>query len=137
MYTRPLYVHTCNHELLILNGMNKSTFKKQYLDVCMQDITFDNVLSRKVIEDKVIQLINWLNIRLLRCESSRCKLKVFTSYQFGAKLKTMTKETQILDENTGLVGTIVSGQPFIFSCEMSVRVDFGNGTEVYACTYFN
>ena len=116
--------------------MNKLTFKKQYPDVCMQDITFDNILSRKMIEDEVAQLVNRLNTGLLGYESSRRKLKVFTSYQFGAKLRTMTKGAQVLDENTGLVGTIVSDQPFICSCAMCVRVDFGFGSEVYACTYF-
>lgn len=117
--------------------MNKSTFKKQYPDVCMQGLTFDNVLSRKMIEDEVVQLVNRLNTGLLGYESSRLKLKVFTSRQFGAKLQTMTKGAQVLDENTGRVGTIVSDQPFICSCEMCVRIDFGLGSEVYACTYFN
>ena len=48
----------------------------------------------------------------------------------------MIKGEQVLDENTGLVGTIMSEEPFVCSAEMCVRVSFGETSDVYACTYF-
>lgn len=116
--------------------MDKSTFKKQYPDVCMQKITTPKILTRREIETKVIQIVENLETGLLAYESSGREVKVFTSLQFANKLKTMTKDSQILDENTGLVGTITSDKPFVCSCEMCVRVDFGEWSDVYACTYF-
>lgn len=35
--------------------MNKSTFKKQFPDVCVQDITLEKVLSRKDKEEIVLK----------------------------------------------------------------------------------
>ena len=118
------------------NKMKKQDFKKSFPDVCVQEIIFEKVISRREIEDKVIKLVNGLQTGLLGYESSGKKLKVFTSYQFKDKLDKMIKGEQVLDENTGLVGTIMSEEPFVCSAEMCVRVSFGETSDVYACTYF-
>jgi len=116
--------------------MNKSTFKKQFPDVCVQKVTFIMIASRQAVEDYVIHLTSGLNTGLLGYTYSGKKLEVFTSERFKTKLDNMTKGTQLLDENTGLTGTITSDKPFICSCEMCIRIDFGSGPDVFACTYF-
>lgn len=116
--------------------MNKQSFKKKFPDVCLQDITFDDILSRSVVESKVLELVAGLDTGLIVYESSGRKLKVFTSDRLKSQLENMIKGYQVLDENTGIVGTVTSEKPFICSCEMCVRVDFGKGADVYACTYF-
>lgn len=117
--------------------MEKQDFKKSFPDVCVQEITFKPFLSRKDIEDKVIKLVEGLQTGLLYYESSGRKLKVFTSYQLKDKLDKMVKGEQVIDENTGLVGTITSEKPFVCSHEMCVRVSFGENSDVYSCIYFN
>lgn len=116
--------------------MNKSTFKKQYPDVCVQEITFLRVESRAAVEKTVTDLVKGLATGLLGYACSGKKLRVFTSDLFNAQLKSMIKGMQLLDENTGLTGTITSDEPFICSCEMCIRIDFGLGSDVFACTYF-
>lgn len=116
--------------------MKKQDFKKNFPDVCVQEITFDKIISRRDIEDKVIKLVDGLQTGLLGYEFSGKKLKVFTSYRFKDKLDKMVKGEQVLDESTGLVGTITSEDPFVCSAEMCVRVSFGETSDVYACTYF-
>lgn len=116
--------------------MNKQDFKKQFPDVCMQDITFENILSRGVIESKVLELVSGLDTGLIAYELSGKKLKVFTSDRLKASLDNMVKGYQVLDQNTGLTGTITSDKPFICSREMCVNVDFGTESGAYACTYF-
>ena len=61
--------------------MNKSTFKKQFPDVCMQDITFYNILCREAIENEVIKLVNGLNTGLLGQEIE-CRLKQETMAKY-------------------------------------------------------
>ena len=116
--------------------MKKQDFKKSFPDVCVQERTFEKVISRRDIEDKVIKLVDGLQTGLLGYESAGKELKVFTSYRFKDKLDKMVKGEQVLDENTGLVGIITSEEPFVCSAEMCVRVNFGENSDVYACTYF-
>lgn len=116
--------------------MNKQDFKKQFPDVCMQDITFESILSRGMIENKVLELVAGLDTGLITYESSGKKLKIFTSDRLKASLENMVKGYQVLDQNTGLTGTITSDKPFMSSCEMCVRVEFGVNSDIYACTYF-
>lgn len=116
--------------------MNKSTFKKQFPDVSVQVITLEKVLSRKDKEEFVSKLVAGLNTGLITYEDSGRSLKIFTSYRLKHAIDGMTKGSQVLDENSGRVGTITSEQPFICGCEMCIRVDFGDSSDVYACTYF-
>ena len=116
--------------------MKRQDFKKSYPDVCVQEITFKTVISRREIEDKVIKLVDGLQTGLLGYESSGKKLKVFTSFRFKDRLDKMIKGEQALDENTGLVGIITSEKPFVCGAEMCIRVSFGETSDVYACTYF-
>lgn len=116
--------------------MKKQDFKKNYPDVCVQEVEFQYTLSRKAIEDKVLQMVEFLDTGLLGYESDGRKITAFISDAFARKLQTMAKGGQVLDENTRLVGTIVSEVPFICGRSMCVRVDFGNTTDVYECTYF-
>lgn len=116
--------------------MKKQDFKKSFPDVCVQKITFEKVLSRKEMDDKVLKLVEGLQTGLLAYESSGKGLKVFTSYRFKDKLDKMIKGSQVLDENTGLVGTILSEVPFVCDCEMCIRVSFGGNSDICACTYF-
>lgn len=116
--------------------MNKSTFKKQFPDVNVQKIDFTKILSRKEKEDFVFKLVAGLNTGLITYEDCGRSLKVYTSYKLKHALEGMTKGSQVLDENSGRVGTIISENPFICGCEMCIRVDFGNSSDVYSCTYF-
>lgn len=116
--------------------MNKSTFKKLFPDVSVQEITLEKVLSRKDKEEFVLKLVTGLRTGLIMYQNGGRSLKVFTSYRLKNAIDTMTKGSQVLDENRGLVGTVVSESPFICGCEMCIRVDFGKGSDVYACTYF-
>ncbi|WP_321424893.1 hypothetical protein [uncultured Bacteroides sp.] len=117
--------------------MKKQDFKKSFPDVCVQEITFIHILSRKDIEDKALALVEGLQTGLLGYESYGKELKVFTSYKFKDKLDKMVQGEQVIDKNTGLVGVITSEKPFICSCEMCVRVRFGESSDVYSCIYFN
>ena len=116
--------------------MKKQDFKKSYPDVCVQELEFPQILSRKAIEDKVLQMAEFLDTGLLAYEADGRTATVFISDTFGRKLQTMTKGGQVLDENTGLVGTIVSDKPFICGRSMCVRVDIGGSVDLYECTYF-
>lgn len=116
--------------------MKKQDFKKSYPDVCVQELEFPQILSRKAIEDKVLQMVEFLDTGLLAYETDGRTVTVFISDTFGRKLQSMTKGEQVLDENAGLVGTISSEKPFICGRTMCVRVDFGNGSDVFECTYF-
>lgn len=116
--------------------MNKSTFKKQFPDVSVQEITLEKVLSRKDKEEIVYKLVTGLNTGLITYEDSGRSLKIFTSYRLKHAIDRMTKGSPALDENSGRVGTITSEQPFILGCEMCIRVDFGDSSDVYACSYF-
>lgn len=116
--------------------MEKKDFKKKFPDVCVQELEFPKVLSRKAIEDKVIQMVEFLETGLLGYEASARKASVFISDAFGRKLQTMIKGETVLDENAGLTGTIVSENPFICDRSTCIQVDFGDGAELYDCTYF-
>ena len=104
--------------------MNKSTFKKQFPDVCLQDITLEKVLSRKDKEEIVLKLVTGLNTGLIYYQDEGRALKVFTSYRLKHAIDRMAKGSEVLDENKGLVGTVISEHPFICGCEMCIRVDF-------------
>lgn len=116
--------------------MNKSTFKKQFPDVSVQEINLEKVLSRRDKEEIVSNLIAGLNTGLITYEDYGRSLKVFTSYRLKQSIDGMTKGSNVLDENSGRVGTVTSEQPFICGYEMCIRVDFGDSSDVYACTYF-
>lgn len=116
--------------------MNKSTFKKQFPDVSVQEITLEKVLSRKDKEEIVLKLVAGLNTGLITYQDGGRSLTVFTSYGLKHAIDGMTKGSRVLDENRGLVGTVISESPFICGCEMCIRVDFGESSDVYACSYF-
>lgn len=116
--------------------MNKSIFKKRFPDVRVQEINLEKVLSRKEKEEIVSNLLTGLNTGLITYEDYGRSLKVFTSYRLKLAIDGMTKGSLVLDENSGRVGTIISEQPFICGCEICIRVDFGNSSDIYACTYF-
>lgn len=116
--------------------MNKSMFKKKFPDVSIQEITLAKVVSRKDKEEIVLKLVAGLNTGLITYQDGGRSLKVFTSYRLKNAIDAMTKGLRVLDENRGLVGTVVSESPFICGCEMCLRVDFGEGSDVYACSYF-
>lgn len=116
--------------------MNKSTFKKQFPDVSVQEITLEKVLSRKDKEEIVSKLVAGLNTGLITYEDGGRSLKIFTSYRLKHAIDGMTKGAKVLDENSGRFGMVTSEQPFILGCEMCIRVDFGDSSDVYACSYF-
>lgn len=116
--------------------MTKKDFKKQFPDVAKQEITFLRVESRSSVEKTVIDLVKGLKTGLLGYTYSGKKLNVFTSEIFKTQLNKMIKGTSVVDKNTQQEGTITSDEPFICSSEMCIRVDFGKGSDVYACSYF-
>ena len=116
--------------------MNKSTFKKQFPDVSVQEIGLEKVLSRRAKEEIVKKLVVGLNTGLITYEDYGRSLKVFTSYRLKHAIDGMGKGSQVLDENSGRVGIVISEQPFICGCEMCIEVDFGDSSDAYACTYF-
>lgn len=116
--------------------MEKKDFKKKFPDVCVQELEFPQVLSRKAIEDKVIQMVEFLETGLLAFEAYGLTATVFISDTFGRTLQTMTKGETVLDEHRGLTGTIVSEKPVICGRSMCVRVDIGGSVDLYECAYF-
>lgn len=115
--------------------MKKQDFKKKFPDVCVQEITFEQILSRAAIETKVLALIGGLQTGLLYYESYGKELTVFTSYQFRDVLNKMVEGEQVLGEDSDIVGTIISPVPFICNREMCVRVSFGDRSDIYPCNY--
>ncbi|WP_148477738.1 hypothetical protein [Parabacteroides johnsonii] len=93
-------------------------------------------LSRKDKEEIVLKLVTGLNTGLIYYQDEGRALKVFTSYRLKHAIDRMVKGSEVLDENKGLVGTVISEHPFICGCEMCIRVDFGESSDVYACSYF-
>ena len=45
-------------------------------------------------------------------------------------------ENTVVDSAIGRVGVIVSDRPFFCSCTLCIRVDFGDTSDVYDCSYF-
>lgn len=116
--------------------MKKQDFKKTFPDVYVYELEFPQILSRKAIEDKVIQMVEFLDTGLLAYEADGRTATVFMSDAFGRKLQTMTKGETVLDEHRGLTGTIVSEKPVICGRTMCVRVDIGGSVDLYECIYF-
>lgn len=116
--------------------MRKQDFKKNFPDVCVYELEFPQILSRKAIEDKVTQMVEFLETGLLAYETDGRTATVFMSDAFGRKLQTMTKGETVLDEHRGLTGTIVSEKPVVCGLTMCVRVDIGGSVDLYECTYF-
>ena len=116
--------------------MKKQDFKKKFPDLDVRKLEFPQVLSRKAIEDKVTEMVEFLETGLLAYEADGRTATVFMSDAFGRKLQTMTKGETVLDEQRGITGTIVSEKPVICGLTMCVRVDIGGSVDLYECTYF-
>lgn len=110
--------------------------KKKFPDVCKQVLYFEYVFSRREIEDKVIQFSDKFGQSVIAYTQSGKRLFLYTSQIFTDRLKAMNKGDTVVDSAIGRVGVIVSDKPFFCSCTLCIRVDFGDTSDVYDCSYF-
>ena len=110
--------------------------KKKFPDICKQVLDFEYVFSRREIEDKVIRFSDTFGQSVIAYTQSGKRLCIYTSQIFTEKLKSMRKDDTVVDSAIGRVGVIVSDKPFFCSCTLCIRVDFGDTSDVYDCSYF-
>lgn len=110
--------------------------KKKFPDVYKQVFDLEYVFSRREIEDKVIQFSDTFSKSVIAYTQSGKRLCIYTSQIFTEKLKSMKRGDTVVDSAIGRVGVIVSDRPFFCSCTLCIRVDFGDTSDVYDCSYF-
>ena len=116
--------------------MNKSNFKKKFPDVKLQQLTTVYVLSRAKVEETVLKLVKGLETGLVYYEYANKTIKVFTSDVFKLRLDRMKKGDTVLHPRRGLVGTVLSEEPFPMCGSLCIRVDFDGSTDAYDCEFF-
>lgn len=116
--------------------MKLQDFKKKFKDVAVQKLQTKQVLSRAAIQDVVTGFIDGFGTGLVFYEYYGKDITIYTSEIFKNNLMTLEKGSQVLDENTGKVGTVVSDKPYIMCGELCVRVDFGGDIDAFSCKYF-
>lgn len=118
-----------------MNNMLKS-IRKQFPDTKVQKLEMKEIISRYELEKTVMAFSKALDFGTVGFQSYGLWVHVYTSETFKAKLATMKKGDTVLDSLVGQVGMIESEEPFLCGGEMSIRVSFGNYSEVYNCRYF-
>jgi hypothetical protein len=116
--------------------MNKKDFQKKFPDVMLQQLTTAFVFSRAKVEETVLKLIKGLDTGLVYYEYDSKTIKVFTSDTFKNCLDGLKKGDQVLNQNTGIVGTVISEVPFLISGSLCIRVDFDGNVDAYNCDFF-
>lgn len=116
--------------------MTKKDFQKKFPDVRVQTIETSVVLSRADIEQRVLGLVKALDTGLLYYWYDGRIVKIFTSDRMKIELDKMIPGYEVLNQNTGKIGRIVSEKPYIMGCQMCVTVDFDGDKEAYNCEFF-
>lgn len=116
--------------------MNKQKFEKHYPDVCVQEATFKHVMSRSGIESFVMKLVESLETGLLGYEDDGDSVKIYTSDLHKNDLDKMVHGKEVIHPHTGEIGQIMSEKPFICGCEMCIRVQFKDSSDIYSCLFF-
>lgn len=115
----------------------KKHLKTKFPDVCEQVFELNRVYSRADIEDTVVQFSKAYKHRVIAYQSDFGRvIYAYTSGIFTEKLDSFKKNDKVIDPNTGETGVIVSDEPFFCCCTLSVRVAFGDKSDVYDCSYF-
>ena len=110
--------------------------KLKFPDICKQVLVMDKIYSKNEIEKKVIEFSKLFGVKPVRYEATGNKVEIYTSRKFTDKLEFMKKGDSLLDRNTGKIGVITSEEPFFCGCSLCFRVDFGESSDVYDCSYF-
>lgn len=116
--------------------MTKKDFQKKFPDVHMQTLETSVVLSRAHIEQHILKLVKALDTGLLYYEYNGRIAKIFTSDRMKIEIDKMIPGYEVLNQNTGKIGRIVSEKPYIMGCQMCVTVDFDGDKEAYDCNFF-
>lgn len=116
--------------------MNKRNFKKKFPDVKVQLLKTSGALNSVEVQQKVEYLVSSLNTGLLFYEYDGDVIKIFTSDICKKRQESMCKGCQVLDDNLGLIGTIVSTVPFLRYGRPCIKVNFGGDVATYSCEYF-
>lgn len=115
--------------------MNKIHFIENWPDVCEQKITFECVLSRHDIEEKLLKMCEAMGTGLLGFEHYGVNAVAFTSQNFRGFLKSI-KEGEILPFADGNEYEIVCKEPFMSGGEWCVDAEGDYGIGVYSCHNF-
>ena len=116
--------------------MNKKDFKKKFPDVKLQQHVTEYVFSRTKVEATVLKLVEGLGTGLVYYEYNSKTIKVFTSDIFKCRLESMKKGDTVLHQHRGIVGTVLSEEPFPMCGSLCIRVDFDGSIDAYNCEYF-
>lgn len=116
--------------------MNKSNLKKKFPDVKLQKLTTEYVFSRAKVEETVLKLVKGLDTGLVYYEYDSKTIKVFTSDVFKRRLERMKKGDAVLHQHRGIVGTVLSEEPFPMCGSLCIRVDFDGSIDAYDCEFF-
>lgn len=117
-------------------SLNKTYFQKKFPDVSVQIMETSAVLSRADVEQRVLGLVGALDTGLLYYWYDGRIVKIFTSDKMKVELDKMIPGYEVLNQNTGKIGRIVSEKPYVMSCQMCLTVDFDGKKESYDCAFF-
>lgn len=116
--------------------MKKTDFKKKFPDVKLQQLTTEYVFSRAKVEETVLKLVKGLDTGMVFYEYDSKTIKVFTSDRFKQNLESMKKGDTVLHQHRGIIGTVLSEEPFPMCGSLCIRVDFDGSTDAYDCEFF-
>lgn len=116
--------------------MDKKDFKKKFPDVKLQQLVTEFVFSRAKVEETVLKLVKGLDTGLVYYEYDGRTIKVFTSDTFKFRLGCMKKGDTVLHQHRGIIGTVISDEPFIICGSLCIRVEFDGKEDAYDCEFF-
>jgi hypothetical protein len=116
--------------------MNKKHFQKKFPDIKIHKHPTTYVVGPAKVKETVLKLVKGLNTGLVYYEYDGNTIKVFTSDTFKTRLESMKKGDRVLDQNRGIVGTVISEEPFPICGSLCIRVDFDGKADAYNCDFF-
>lgn len=102
----------------------------------LQKLTTEYIFSRAKVEETVLKLVKGLDTGLVYYEYDSKTIKVFTSDVFKRRLERMKKGDAVLHQHRGIVGTVLSEEPFPMCGSLCIRVDFDGSIDAYDCEFF-
>ena len=116
--------------------MNKSNFKKKFPDVKLQQLTTKYVFSKAQVEETVLKVVKGLDTGMAYYEYDSKTIKIFTRDKFKQNLESMKKGDTVLHQRRGIIGTVLSEEPFPVCGSLCIRVDFDGSIDTYDCAFF-
>lgn len=109
--------------------MNIADFKKKFPDVKLQLLETEEIISRRDIEEVVVNMTRSMGMGLIYYESRGKKIKVFTSDKMKQMQDKMVPGYRVKNKNTGMEGTVIDENLYIICGSPCVKVRMDDGYE--------